>query len=76
MLHVQPWIDNDLGDIFLFVAPNLIHRRSLLKRDAMADDVARIDLPFFNSFQKRLIALAAAASFPLMILTHSGQPGR
>ena len=50
----RPGINNYLGDLILFVAPDLVHFRSLIQRDAVRDDVAGIDLSLFYAVQQGL----------------------
>src|SRR5262249_7777995 len=50
----SPGIDNNLGHALFFVTPHLVHFWSLIERNAMRNDVTRIDLPLFDALQKRL----------------------
>jgi hypothetical protein len=47
----SPRVDHYFGDAVFFVAPNFIHFGSFVKRNAVRNDVARIDLALFHTLQ-------------------------
>jgi hypothetical protein len=46
-----PGIDHDLGHILFLVAPDFVHFRSLVERDAVRNNVAGTDLTFFDALE-------------------------
>ena len=50
---VRPRVDHYFGNVVLFIPPYFVYFRGLIERDAMGDDVTRIDLPLLDSLQQR-----------------------